>query len=227
LNYLAHLFLAQRNPHSLVGNLMGDFLRGVKVKDLPEPIARGVHNHLAVDRYTDSHACLKPLKSMFRAQRRRFAGIIIDVVFDHFLIKYWQDYSRENLASFTAYCYESFNQLRNAMPPTMQQKVAWMIQYDLLNSYAELEGVGNALNGISRRVRFENQLAGAIDEVARHYPALEQGFREFFTPLCAHIRELNIEAAPVVAGNTNHSEKHNANHSLVHCQQHRRIYRSG
>jgi acyl carrier protein phosphodiesterase len=228
LNYLAHLFLAQRNPHSLVGNLMGDFLRGVKVKDLPERIARGVHNHLAVDRYTDSHACLKPLKAGFSAQRRRFAGIIIDVVFDHFLIKHWRNYSRENLASFTAYCYESFTELRNAMPPAMQHKVAWMIQYDLLNSYAELEGVGNALNGISRRIRFENHLAGAIDEVARNYQALELGFEEFFTPLCEHVRDLNIETGPVVvAGNTNHSESRHATYSLVHCQQYRRVHRPG
>lgn len=206
---------------------MGDFLRGVKVKELPEPIARGVHNHLAVDRYTDSHSRLKPLKALFSAQRRRFAGIIIDVVFDHFLIKYWQDYSRENLATFTAYCYESFKASRSAMPPAMQQKVAWMIQYDLLNSYADLSGVGNALNGISRRMRFENQLAGAIEEVAGHYQALEQGFREFFTALCEHIRELNIEAGPVADRNTNHSEKHHATHNLVHCNQFRRIYRPG
>ena len=247
MNYLAHLYLAQRNPHSLVGNLMGDFLRGVKVKDLPQRIARGVHNHLAVDRFTDSHACLKPLKARFSAQRRRFAGIIIDVAFDHFLIKYWRDYSQQSLADFTAYCYWSFTELHDDMPPAMQQKVAWIIQYDLLNSYARLQGVGDALNGISRRIRFENQLAGAIDEVNRHYEALEQGFREFFSPLCEHIRELDIEEAGSVGNSAashnperdaNHKVHHNTHHepfnkaryyddhSLVYCQQYRRLYRS-
>jgi acyl carrier protein phosphodiesterase len=246
LNYLAHLYLAQRNPHSLVGNLMGDFLRGVKVKDLPQRIACGVHNHLAVDRYTDSHTCLKPLKAMFSAQRRRFAPIIIDVVFDHFLIKHWRDYSQESLADFTDYCYWSFTELRNEMPAAMQQKVAWIIHYDLLNSYARLPGVGNALNGISRRIRFENQLAGAVDEVTRHYEALEKGFREFFPTLCDYIRELEVEATSnvehrSVSSNTVHvanqiikyntfsktklRANRNANNSLVYCQQYRRLHR--
>lgn len=218
MNYLAHLYLAQRNPHSLVGNLMGDFLRGVKVRHLPAIIARGVHNHLAVDRYTDSHAALKALKTNFSAERRRFGGIIIDVVFDHFLIKHWQAYSREELAGFTAYCYQCFSALSDLMPPPMRQRVDWIIQCDLLNSYADLQGVAEALNGISRRMRFENRLAGAIDEVTDHYAALEQGFLAFFTQLRAHVRHINIEEAENAGGH--------AGHGLVHCNPPGRSYRA-
>jgi acyl carrier protein phosphodiesterase len=133
------------------------------------------------------------LKSNFSAQRRRFAGIILDVVFDHFLIKHWENYSSENLGDFTAYCYRSLAGLHEVMPTRMQQKVDWMIRCDLLNSYAGLNGVSNALNGMSQRIRFENRLAGAIEEVENHYTALEQGFLAFFSQLRAHIRAENIE----------------------------------
>ncbi|MGD8592085.1 MAG: ACP phosphodiesterase [Gammaproteobacteria bacterium] len=219
MNYLAHLYLAQRNPHSLVGNLMGDFIRGINVSELPPVIARGVQNHKAVDRFTDSHTILRSLKANFSTQRRRFAGIIIDVVFDHFLIKHWENYSSENLDDFTAYCYNSLASLHEVMPTRMQQKVDWMIRCDLLNSYAGLNGVSNALNGMSRRIRFENRLAGAIEEVENHYAALEQGFLAFFSQLCAHIRAENIEE--VDDGSQNLTD-----HSLVYHHPLRRIYRT-
>lgn len=173
---------------------MGDFMREVTLDNLPQAVARGVRNHQAVDRYTDTHAHLRQLKDLFSRHRRRFAGIIIDVVFDHFLTKYWDRYSDESLPDFTNYCYAVLRSQGHLMPPAMQRKVDWMMRYDLLNSYVELQGVGNALNGISRRIRFENQLAGAVDEVAYHYRALEQGFLSFFTQLCRHINELKIEA---------------------------------
>ena len=194
---------------------MGDFLRGVKVNSLPPAIALGVHNHLAVDRFTDSHPGLKQLKTNFSSERRRFAGIILDVLFDHFLIKHWRDHTHEDLAAFTAYCYRSLDQLRQVMPSVMRQRVGWMIQYDLLNSYAELQGVANALSGISRRIRFDNCLAGAEKEIQAHYPLLEENFHTFFTELRTYVREMNIEEASSV---TRHSENNRLAHrSVAHC----------
>ena len=172
---------------------MGDFIRGVNISQLPESIARGVQNHQAVDRFTDSHAGVKRLKASFSDQRRRYAGIILDVVFDHFLIKHWRMYSKEDLGAFTDYCYESLLSFQHMMPERMSHRVEWMVRFDLLNSYAELKGIANALNGISGRIRFENRLAGAIEEVADHYEILQQGFMEFFAELRTHVRDLKIE----------------------------------
>lgn len=196
---------------------MGDFMRGVNISELPPIIADGVQNHKAVDRFTDSHDGIRQLKTSFSNQRRRFSGIIIDVVFDHFLIKHWQRFSNDTLSDFTAFCYHSLASQREVMPSRMQQKVDWMIRYDLLNSYARLNGVNNALNGISQRMRFENRLAGGIEEVEKLYAILEQEFLAFFAELCAHIHSANIEKTD----NNNH-----ADHSLIHRRQSGRIYRS-
>ena len=195
MNYLAHLFLAQRNPYSLVGNIMGDFIRDVDITRLPQAVAQGVENHKAVDRFTDSHEVLAELKAGFK-QRRRFAGIIIDVVFDHFLIKHWHNYTPEVREDFIVYCYTSLLELNALMPARMRQRMVWMAQQDLLNSYAGLDGVAAALNGISLRMRFENHLAGAIDDVVDQYEALEKGFLRFFGELCQHIVTLNLETGP-------------------------------
>ena len=193
MNYLAHLFLAQRTEHSLLGNLMGDFVRDINLNDLPEAAVLGVHNHKLVDRFTDSHVVILELKPLFSDKRRRFAGIIIDVLFDYFLIKHWSSFSNEDLDRFIAYCYRSLASQRHLMPQRMRHKVEWMLQADLLRSYARLDGVNKALNGISSRIRFDNQLAGAVEEIEQHYIELEYAFVPFFSELCAHIANTAIE----------------------------------
>ena len=194
MNYLAHLLLAQREAKTLLGALMGDFRKHVDVRELPEAILRGMEHHRAVDRYTDSHPLVRNLKSLFSQQRRRYAGIIIDISFDHFLSRHWQLFSAEHRSEFIDYVYDCLRQCRTSMPPRMQQAMHYMIQEDWLGSYVELAGVESSLNRLSRRIRFQNNLHGAIEEVAENYSGLERGFLEFFPQLQLYARPLATTA---------------------------------
>ncbi len=89
MNYFAHLTLARPTVPSKVGNLLGDFMRGVREPDLPEAVRLGLHNHRLVDRFTDHHPLVIESRALFSPQRRRFAGVALDVLFDHFLIRHW------------------------------------------------------------------------------------------------------------------------------------------
>ena len=90
MNYLAHLVLSQPHADSYFGNLLGDFRRGVKVTAFSESVQAGVTNHLLVDKFTDSHPAVIAAKQQVSTQRRRFAGILLDICFDHFLLVHWQ-----------------------------------------------------------------------------------------------------------------------------------------
>ena len=83
---------------SKVGNLLGDFMRGVREPDLPEAVRLGLHNHRLVDRFTDHHPLVIESRALFSPQRRRFAGVALDVLFDHFLIRHWSRFHDTPLA---------------------------------------------------------------------------------------------------------------------------------
>jgi acyl carrier protein phosphodiesterase len=188
MNYLAHLFLAPRHELSITGSLLGDFRKYLTVPCLPDRIAEGVNNHLYVDSYTDASQIVKDLKLIFSVRRRRFAGIIIDVAFDHFLSSHWSRYSSEDRAEFIAYCYACLQDCRHYMPERMQYVIEHMIAEDWLGSYVELPAIGNALDRISDRMRFENCIAGSIIEIEQNYQELEQGFLDFFPGLFLHMK---------------------------------------
>ncbi len=194
MNYLAHAILAQPNLYSLTGNLLGDFCKGVALDSLPPQILAGLLNHRAVDRFTDQHPLVREAKQMFAVQRRRFAGVALDVLFDHFLIKHWQAYYPQPFADYKIQLYQQLALAEPLMPAAMAHTMRSVRQHDWLHSYQHLASVGQALDQIAARIRFTNQFGGAIDDIAAHYPALEQLFLQFYPRLCQHITALALES---------------------------------
>ena len=191
MNYLAHLRLSRPDAESMVGNLMGDFRKYLCSDSLPDTVRLGIENHVRVDKFTDSNALILDLKRLFSHERRRFAGIIIDVVFDYFLICHWQRFSNEKLDLFIDGIHDSISSQWNIMPGRMRYVMGYMIREDWLRSYSTLEGIDYALNRMSARIRFENKLGGAIEEVEYHYQELEEGFLQFFPELIVHVETNN------------------------------------
>ena len=191
MNYLAHLKLSRPDAESMVGNLMGDFRKYLCGDSLPDTVRLGIENHVRVDKFTDSNTLILDLKRLFSHERRRFAGVIIDVVFDYFLIRHWQRFSDEKLDLFIDDTHDSISSKWDIMPERMQYVMDYMIREDWLRSYSTLEGIDHALDRMSTRIRFENKLAGAIEEIEHHYQELEEGFLQFFPELIVHIETSN------------------------------------
>ena len=194
MNYLAHLRLSRRDKHSIIGNLMGDFRRYLHGMILPADILVGVKNHQRVDKFTDSHAEIRRLKTCFSRKRRRYAGIILDVAFDHFLALHWNRFSQEPRDIFIRYCYSCLAGGMDLMPARMQQTVTYMIHEDWLGSYEDLSGIGITLDRLARRIRFENYLGGSVEEVAHNYDYIEEGFQRFFPAVMLHVNGINRQA---------------------------------
>lgn len=196
MNYFAHLYLSQPTIASTVGNLLGDFAKGVVVKDLPKAVSDGLQNHRAVDRFTDSHPVVKDLNQLFSKDRRRFAGIALDVYFDHLLMKYWSVFDNRNLEMVIQSCYERMQQGQSMMPGEhMITTTSKIVANDWFGSYRDFDSVGHALDRIASRIRFKNNFENVIEEVRQNHHAIEQGFLTFFPELVAHVQSLSIETA--------------------------------
>lgn len=191
MNYLAHLYLAEDSDESILGNLLGDFVKGPLRDEYDPEIIKGIKTHRKVDLFTDSHENFLASKRMISAERRRFAGIIIDLTFDHFLAKNWSDYSGQELSGFIGNTYELLMRNRGILPEKLQYFLPRMIEEDWLGSYGKLEGIGRTLDRISgrltRRFARENSLTGAVEEIESNYERLENNFYEFFPQVIAFV----------------------------------------
>jgi len=194
MNYLAHMYLAGDSEDSVVGNMLGDFVKGRIGDEFPPGIADGIRAHRKIDAYTDSHETVLRCKRLISPERRRFSGIIIDLAFDHMLAVNWDDYSEQPLEEFIRRTYSVLGSNTGLMPERLRQALKFMIDEDWLGSYKGLEGIGLALDRIAirfeRRTGRKNCLPGSVEEIERNYGALEDNFRAFFPELILFARDL-------------------------------------
>ncbi len=198
MNYLAHLYLAEDSDESLIGNLLGDFVKGHLHNDYSSEIIKGIKTHRKIDAYTDSHLNFLACKKLLRPDRRRFAGIIIDLSFDHFLAKNWSHYSNVELGEFCSRVYRVLLEHEQTLPQKLKDRLPYMVKDDWLGSYKNLDTIGLALEAISKRLnRFEKAkpIKDGLDDIKKNYQELEQNFKEFFPELISfvdHYRETNF-----------------------------------
>lgn len=188
MNHLAHTFLAPDSPEARVGSILGDFTRGVDINALPDKVALGVRHHLAVDVYTDKHPEVLASKRLFSRERRRFAGVALDILYDHFLLRHWRAFSDLDQNAFVRQTYRDLQRHEAVMPPTMVKVTRRMVAHDWFGAYQDLDNIGYALDRVAGRVRFRNGFAGIIEEIRDQEAELERHFLAFFPELMTFAR---------------------------------------
>ena len=179
MNYLAHLHLGGQRPAQLLGSLYGDFVKGPLPGRFPAELEASIRLHRNIDSFTDNHPLIKDAIARFPAQRRRYAGIMLDVFFDHCLARDWHRYADIPLQTFTRKVYGAL-----AAEPQLPERLALiaprMAAQDWLGSYREFEVLEQVLGGISRRLSRPEGLAGAMQELQALYQPLSADFDEFY-----------------------------------------------
>ncbi len=184
MNFLAHLYLSPPGEDAMLGSLLGDFVKGPLTsaevsKQYSTDITRAIELHRRIDSFTDAHPAVITSRNRVSSGRRRFAGVMIDMFYDHFLAKYWDEFHHRPLGAFTADFYRILARRHAELPERAQRTARFMVDLDWLGSYAQLESVDTALNRMSQRLRRKNALIDSAEELEHNYPAFESDFRRF------------------------------------------------
>lgn len=166
--------------------MLGDFVKGAPSAAWEAAVRAAILRHRAIDRYTDSHPIVAASRSLIPPERRRFAGILVDIFYDHFLARHWAQYHPAPLAQFTSEVYAVLLSQQPLLPARLQRMLPWMVADDWLASYADIASVDAALNGIARRFRFPDRarvLQEGVIDLERNYASLEEHFATFFPDL--------------------------------------------
>lgn len=204
MNFLAHLFLAENTPESRLGNLLGDFVKGgLATLPYPPDVVKGIAEHRQIDAYTDHHPIVKQSQAFIGSHNRRFAGIAIDVIYDHFLARDWSSFHPMPLQEFTTQCYLEVKSRWDLLPPRLRFVLPYMEKDDWLAGYAHRIGIENALTGLGKRMQRQfgvpNQFADTYLDFTTHYEPLGEHFTAFFPQLRAFVATLRDDAVTPIA----------------------------
>ncbi|MBE0664030.1 MAG: DUF479 domain-containing protein [Bacteroidales bacterium] len=185
MNFLAHAYLSGNDENIIVGNFIADHVKGKVINNYNVEILKGIKLHRRIDAFTDSHPIVRESTGRLKEQFGRFSGVIVDMFYDHFLAKNWNDYSEVPIKKFTAGIYRVMMNHFMILPPKTRRILPFIMADDWMASYANLEGLNMALTGMSRRTNFNSGMEHAVEALKKDYSLYKDEFSAFFVELSA------------------------------------------
>ena len=189
MNFLAHIYLSNDNDFIKIGNFIADSIRGKHYDHLPADIQKGIILHRAIDTFTDLHPVFRQSTKRLHERYHHYAGVIVDIFYDHFLAKNWSKYSNEDLGDFA----ENFYQILRDNTAFLNDKILGMMPYlikqNWLFNYQFMDEIARTLRQMDQRTKNNSQMQFSIEELQEFYTDFENEFTIFFEELRAYANE--------------------------------------
>ena len=194
MNYLMHLFLAGDDRESLVGNMMGDFVKGRLDDRYPPGVRSGIVLHRKIDSFAAGNRFFMQSKRQLDDSYGHYKGILVDIFYDHFLAGNWEKYSIVPFTDYIRRVYAILEDFEPMLPERLRHVLPRMFSSNWLLSYQDLGGVGTILQRMSARIARPNPLAGGLRELIRNYGHLHSDFDCFMPEIQEYVFHLSRTA---------------------------------
>lgn len=183
MNYLAHIYLSGENDLVTIGNFIADGIKGKDYKKFSKDMQTGILLHRHIDTFTDAHKTVRQSTKRLHKKYGHYSGVIVDILYDHFLAKNWSKYSSISLDDYVDAFYDSLEDHFKLLPLRIQKMMPFMIADNWLLSYASIEGISRVLKGMNRRTKNKSGMDKAVNELEEFYTDFENEFTSFFDEL--------------------------------------------
>ena len=183
MNFLAHIYLSGDDDGITIGNFIADGIKGKRYRKYPQQIQKGILLHRAIDSYTDSHPIVKRSTKRLHENYGHYSGVIVDILYDHFLAKNWKNYHDIPLNEYMDEFYEMLRNNYEVLPTRIQRMMPYMINDNWLLNYATIPGISRILNQMNVRTKGISKMNFAVLELEEFYVEFEEEFTSFFAEL--------------------------------------------
>ncbi len=189
MNVLAHIYLSGDSDEIIIGNYIGDYVKGRDYLKYPEQVRKGIIIHRNIDAFTDKHPVVHRSKLLFSKKYHKYAGVVCDILYDHFLTKEWDFFSRRPLESVTYQFYRAMVNNYDILPEKVKDRIPFFIINNWIEAYRTSKGLKSVLRAMSRRTSLPNEARYAIKTFKKNYYSLDDDFMEFFPQLIEYVEE--------------------------------------
>jgi acyl carrier protein phosphodiesterase len=194
MNFLAHIYLSGDSRELLIGNFIGDYIKGKDYEKYPPLIQEGILLHRKIDGFTDNHPITRNAKNLVRGKYGLYSGIIVDIYYDHFLSANWETYCEMPLKSYVRNRYRMLDSGFSIFPAGVKSWFPYFIKSNWLEAYTSFQGLIMVFNRMSYRTSLPNHSEYAVAQLQKNYDLMEKYFGEFFEEIRFFVsREYDIQ----------------------------------
>lgn len=193
MNYLAHIYLSGTNDLLKIGNFMADSIKGNDYEKYAPEIKKGILLHRHIDSFTDSHPIYRRSKHRLHEKYGHYSGVIMDILYDHFLAKNWSKFSNEKLEDYANDFYQLLQNNYDILTEKIKGMMPYMIARNWLVSYATIEGLEMILFQMDYKTKHRANMQEAVVELQDFYSEFESEFFLFFEELTVSCQQKIID----------------------------------
>lgn len=183
MNFLAHIYLSGEDEGIIIGNFIADGIKGKRYQKYPKQIQKGILLHRAIDSYTDHHPIVRQSTKRLHKNYSHYSGVIVDILYDHFLAKNWTDYHSMPLDDYVEEFYELLRNSYEILPNRIKRLMPYMISDNWLLSYQTVAGISKILAQMNVRTKGVSKMNYAVVELENYYSDFENEFTTYFADL--------------------------------------------
>jgi acyl carrier protein phosphodiesterase len=181
MNFLAHIYLSGDSREILIGNFIGDYVKGKNISGYPEEVKQGIMLHRKIDSFTDSHILTRASKKVIAEKYGLYAGIVVDIYYDHFLSANWHLYSEIPLREYIHDRYRLLDSGFSIFPAGVKSWFPYFIKSNWLETYIHFNGLNMVFKRMSYRTSLPDHSDYAVSQLKENYDFLKENFIEFFS----------------------------------------------
>ena len=180
MNYLAHTYLSGENDDIKIGNFLGDWVKGSDYLKYPDDIRTGILLHRNIDSFTDNHPIVHKSSGRFLSRYFKYSGVIIDILYDHYLAKNWSDFCEIPLHDYVGKMHNIMLNRFDILPERLKNYLPGFMNERWIERYATIAGIRDVLDAMSKRTSLPNETEFAISVMETYYEEFRHDFYDFF-----------------------------------------------
>lgn len=192
MNFLAHIFLSDQSEEIMIGNFIADFIKGNNYQHLPEGVIKGIKLHRAIDEFTDTHLIVRNDIKLFSPYYQRYSGIVVDILYDYFLVNNWKQFSSYDLEEFILNFYSIVELHFDMLPEILKEVFPKMKSENWLLNYGNIEGLNRTFVGMENRLEGKVHLKDVTQRLLENRAKLEEDFKLFFPDLVTYVQHYRM-----------------------------------
>jgi acyl carrier protein phosphodiesterase len=189
LNFLAHTYLSGCNEQIILGNFMGDYVKGKDYLQFPEMVKKGILIHRDIDSFTDMHPITRRNKQRIAGKYHKYAGIIVDIFYDHFLASLWERYADLPLKDFVSRTYDLLKRNYQVLPAAIKRWFPTFLENNWMIAYQSVDGIELVLERMAANTSLPDYASYAVGVLSEQYDLFQEDFLEFFPLIISFLEE--------------------------------------
>jgi acyl carrier protein phosphodiesterase len=187
MNFLAHIYLSGVSDEILIGNFIGDYVKGKDYLHYPAGIRQGIMLHRNIDTFTDKHPITSSSRAFVRDKYGKYSGIVVDIFYDHFLASHWSNFSDRTLHRFIHSKYDILSSYFFIFPEGVKSFFPYFVRSNWLEAYSTFDGLESVLRRMAYRTSLPEFSEYAIWQLRNNYEIMSNSFIAFFNEIVDYV----------------------------------------